>query len=69
MVLLGVFSSCAASITDAMKSAGARSSSIVGNLITENILQNQFEFACTPGNDVECTTAMKGANMVCLLPA
>ena len=58
-------------ITDAMKSAGAakkgRTSPIVGVYdYGEYINEPGFTLLCTPGNDVECTTAMvgSGANMV-----
>jgi altronate hydrolase len=58
-------------ITDAMKSAGAAkkggTSPIVGVYdYGEYINQPGFTLLCTPGNDVECTTAMvgSGANMV-----
>ena len=58
-------------ITDAMKSAGASkkggTSPIVGVYdYGEYINEPGFTLLCTPGNDVECTTAMvgSGANMV-----
>jgi altronate hydrolase len=58
-------------ITDAMKSAGASkkggTSPIVGVYdYGEYINKPGFTLLCTPGNDVECTTAMvgSGANMV-----
>jgi len=58
-------------ITDAMKSAGAAkkggTSPIVGVYdYGEYINESGFTLLCTPGNDVECTTAMvgSGANMV-----
>jgi altronate hydrolase len=58
-------------ITDAMKSAGAAkkggTSPIVGVFdYGEYINKPGFTLLCTPGNDVECTTAMvgSGANMV-----
>ncbi len=58
-------------ITDAMKSAGAAkkggTSPIVGVFdYGEYINAQGFTLLCTPGNDVECTTAMvgSGANMV-----
>lgn len=58
-------------ITDAMKSAGAAkkggTSPIVGVYdYGEYINEPGFTLLCTPGNDVECTTAMvgSGANMV-----
>ena len=58
-------------ITDAMKSAGAAkkggTSPIVGVFdYGEYINEPGFTLLCTPGNDVECTTAMvgSGANMV-----
>ena len=58
-------------ITDAMKSAGAAkkggTSPIVGVFYYgEYINKPGFTLLCTPGNDVECTTAMvgSGANMV-----
>ena len=58
-------------ITDAMKSAGAAkkggTSPITGVYdYGEYINQPGFTLLCTPGNDVECTTAMvgSGANMV-----
>lgn len=58
-------------ITDAMKSAGAAkkggTSPIVGVFdYGEYIDEPGFTLLCTPGNDVECTTAMvgSGANMV-----
>jgi altronate hydrolase len=58
-------------ITDAMKSAGAAkkggTSPIVGVYdYGEYIHEPGFTLLCTPGNDVECTTAMvgSGANMV-----
>lgn len=58
-------------ITDAMKSAGASkkggTSPIVGVFdYGEYINEPGFTLLCTPGNDVECTTAMvgSGANMV-----
>lgn len=58
-------------ITDAMKSAGAAkkggTSPIVGVYdYGEYIDEPGFTLLCTPGNDVECTTAMvgSGANMV-----
>ena len=58
-------------ITDAMKSAGAAkkggTSPIVGVFdYGEYIDTPGFTLLCTPGNDVECTTAMvgSGANMV-----
>ena len=58
-------------ITDAMKSAGAAkkggTSPIVGVFdYGEYIDKPGFTLLCTPGNDVECTTAMvgSGANMV-----
>ena len=58
-------------ITDAMKSAGAAkkggTSPIVGVFdYGEYINTAGFTLLCTPGNDVECTTAMvgSGANMV-----
>jgi altronate hydrolase len=58
-------------ITDAMKSAGASkkggTSPIVGVYdYGEYINDPGFTLLCTPGNDVECTTAMvgSGANMV-----
>lgn len=58
-------------ITDAMKSAGAAkkggTSPIVGVYdYGEYINKPGFTLLCTPGNDVECTTAMvgSGANMV-----
>lgn len=58
-------------ITDAMKSAGAAkkggTSPITGVFdYGEYINEPGFTLLCTPGNDVECTTAMvgSGANMV-----
>jgi altronate hydrolase len=58
-------------ITDAMKSAGAAkkggTSPIVGvSDYGEYITKPGLNLLCTPGNDVECTTAMvgSGANMV-----
>ena len=58
-------------ITDAMKSAGAAkkggSSPIVEVLdYTEYISKPGLNLLCTPGNDVECTTALvgSGANIV-----
>jgi altronate hydrolase len=58
-------------ITDAMKSAGAAkkggTSPIVGvSDYGEYISKPGLNLLCTPGNDVECTTAMvgSGANMV-----
>ena len=58
-------------ITDAMKSAGAAKkggTSPVTDVLdyTEFVKRPGLNLLCTPGNDVECTTAMvgSGANMV-----
>ncbi|RMZ59187.1 altronate dehydratase [Chryseobacterium nematophagum] len=58
-------------ITDAMKSAGAAKkggSSLINDVLdfTEYIKKPGLNLLCTPGNDVECTTALvgSGSNMV-----
>jgi len=58
-------------ITDAMKSAGAAKkggSSLIQDVLdfTEYIKRPGLNLLCTPGNDVECTTALvgSGSNMV-----
>ncbi|KFF11838.1 altronate hydrolase [Chryseobacterium soli] len=58
-------------ITDAMKSAGAAKkggSSLIQDVLdfTEYIKRPGLNLLCTPGNDVECTTALvgTGSNMV-----
>jgi len=59
-------------ITDAMKSAGAAkkggTSPVVGVLdYTEQVMQLGLHLLCTPGNDVESTTALAGSGCTLIL--
>lgn len=59
-------------ITDAMKSAGAAKkggiSPVVGVLdYTEQVMQPGLHLLCTPGNDVESTTALAGSGCTLIL--